>query len=64
MLAPLLSEADPKESQEGTIDPLGTYPIADALAVRLAPGVRERRVRQVSRADPVRRAIRPEPRFS
>jgi hypothetical protein len=45
MFAPLLTEADPKQSQEGTIDPLGTYPIADALAVRLAPGVRERQSR-------------------
>jgi hypothetical protein len=45
MFAPLLSEADPKQSQEGSIDPLGTYPIADALAVRLAPGVRERQSR-------------------
>jgi hypothetical protein len=29
-------------SAEGSIDPLGTYAIADALAVRLIPGVRER----------------------
>lgn len=42
MFAPLLSEFDPKESQEGYIDPIGLYTIADALAVRLAPGVRER----------------------
>ena len=42
MLMPLLSEADPQESAEGSIDPLGTYAIADALAVRMVPGVRER----------------------
>ena len=32
MLMPLLSVADPKESAEGSIDPLGIYPIADLLA--------------------------------
>ena len=42
MLMPLLSEADPKVSAEGSIDPLGMYAIADALAVRMIPGVRER----------------------
>ena len=42
MLMPLLSEADPKESAEGSIDPLGMYPIADLLASRMVPGVRER----------------------
>jgi hypothetical protein len=42
MLMPLLSEADPKESAEGSIDPLGMYAIADAMAVKLVPGVRER----------------------
>jgi hypothetical protein len=42
MLMPLLSEADPKISAEGSIDPLGTYSIADALAIRMIPGVRER----------------------
>ena len=45
MFVPLLSESDPKESQEGSIDPLGMYSIADALAVRLAPGIRERQSR-------------------
>jgi len=45
MLAPLLSEFDPKVSGEGSIDPLGMYSIADALAVHLAPGVRERQWR-------------------
>ena len=42
MLMPLLSEADPQLSAEGSIDPLGIYAIADALAVRMVPGVRER----------------------
>jgi hypothetical protein len=42
MLAPLLSEKDDAESAEGGIDPLGLYTIADALGVRLVPGVRER----------------------
>lgn len=42
LLAPKLSEKDPTESSEGGIDPLGTDPIADALAMKLAPGVRER----------------------
>ena len=42
MLMPLLSEADPQVSAEGSIDPLGIYAIADALAVRMIPGVRER----------------------
>jgi hypothetical protein len=41
-LAPLLTEKDPAESSEGGINPLGTESLADALAVRLAPGVRER----------------------
>ena len=45
MLAPLLSENDPKQSQDGSIDPLGMYSIADALAIRLAPGIRERQSR-------------------
>ena len=44
MLMPLLSEADPRVSAEGSIDPLGTYAIADALAVRMIPGVRERQL--------------------
>lgn len=42
MLAPLLTEKDDAESSEGGIDPLGTEPLADALAVKLVPGVRER----------------------
>lgn len=38
----MLTDADPKVSAEGSIDPLGMYAIADALAVRMIPGVRER----------------------
>ena len=41
-LAPLLTERDPRQSSEGGIDPLGLAAIADALGVRLVPGVRER----------------------
>jgi hypothetical protein len=39
---PKLSEYDPPTSQEGAIDPLGLYSIADNLALRLIPGIRER----------------------
>lgn len=42
MLAPLLSEADLAVAGDGSIDPLGLYAIADSLAVRLVPGIRER----------------------
>lgn len=42
MLMPLLSAKDPVVSAEGTLDPLGLYLIADALGVKLIPGVRER----------------------
>jgi hypothetical protein len=42
LLVPTLSQADPRESLEGSIDPLGTYAIADRMAVRLVPGIRER----------------------
>jgi len=42
MLTPLLTEADPVASSEGTLDPLGLYATADSLAVRLVAGVRER----------------------
>ena len=41
-LMPMLSDSDPAESAEGSIDPLGIYPIADTLASRMVPGVRER----------------------
>lgn len=39
---PFLSQFDPPLQAEGSLDPLGLYSIADALGVRLAPGVRER----------------------
>lgn len=39
---PHLTEADPRVSAEGSIDPLGTSAIAESLAVRMVPGVRER----------------------
>jgi len=42
MLIPFLSAKDPAASSEGTLDPLGLYQIADALGVKLIPGVRER----------------------
>ena len=42
MLMPLLSEADPKTSTEGSVDPLGLYSIADSLGTLLVPGIRER----------------------
>ena len=41
-LTPLLTEKDEGESSEGSLDPLGTEPLADKLANQLAPGVRER----------------------
>ncbi len=41
-LAPLLTEIDPVEAAEGGIDPLGTEPLADMLAIELSPGIRER----------------------
>ena len=39
---PFLTSYDPPGSSEGTLDPLGLYQIADQLAVRLVPAVRER----------------------
>ena len=42
LLMPLLSVKDPVVSAEGTLDPIGLYQIADALGVKLIPGVRER----------------------
>lgn len=42
MLMPFLSDKDPVASSEGTLDPLGLYQIADALGVKLIPGIRER----------------------
>jgi hypothetical protein len=43
-LLPLLSEEDKAESSEGGLDPLGLTQIAETMAVRLVPGVRERMV--------------------
>ena len=43
MLAlPRLTPFDPPAGSEGTLDPLGLYQIADQLATRLVPAVRER----------------------
>lgn len=41
-VAPWLSSLDPLSSDEGALDPLGLYTIADQLALKLCPGVRER----------------------
>lgn len=42
VLLPFQTAFDPPQQAEGSLDPLGLYSIADALGVRLAPGVRER----------------------
>jgi len=39
---PSLTAFDPETSSEGTLDPLGLYLIADQLATKLVPAVRER----------------------
>ncbi len=39
---PALTEYDSKLSNDGSIDPLGLYPISEALATLLCPGVRQR----------------------
>jgi len=39
---PFLTTYDPPGTSEGTLDPLGLYQIADQLAIRLVPAVRER----------------------
>lgn len=39
---PFLTSYDPPGTSEGTLDPLGLYPIADQLGVMLVPAVRER----------------------
>lgn len=39
---PFLTAYDPPGTSEGTLDPLGLYQIADQLAVKLVPAVRER----------------------
>lgn len=41
-MLPFQTAFDPPQQAEGSLDPLGLYSIADALGVRLAPGVRER----------------------
>ena len=41
-IAPFLSEADPEQSGEGGLDPLGLVPLADRLAEEIAPGVTAR----------------------
>jgi len=42
---PFLTKYDPPGSSEGTLDPLGPYLIADQLATKLVPAVRERMLR-------------------
>jgi hypothetical protein len=39
---PYITEYDPVFTSDGSLDPLGLYPIADRLATKLVPGVRER----------------------
>ena len=40
--SPKLTDYDPVSSAEGALDPLGLYAIADNLAIKLVPGIRER----------------------
>lgn len=42
MILPLLTEFDPETKSEGSLDPMGTYSLADKFATRLMPGFRER----------------------
>lgn len=42
---PFLTKYDPPGSSEGTLDPLGLYLIADQLATKLVPAIRERMLR-------------------
>jgi hypothetical protein len=42
LILPFLTQFDPPQQSEGSLDPLGLYSISDALGVRLAPGIRER----------------------
>ena len=42
---PFLSEVDPEQAGEGSIDPLGLAPIADRLADTIAPGITARMTR-------------------
>ena len=39
---PFLTEADPEQAGEGSLDPLGLVPVADRLAGEIAPGVTAR----------------------
>jgi hypothetical protein len=39
---PFLSEADPEQSGEGSLDPLGLASLADRLADEIAPGITAR----------------------
>jgi hypothetical protein len=42
---PFVTKYDPSGSSEGTLDPLGLYLLADQLATKLVPAVRERMLR-------------------
>lgn len=42
IVLPTLTEYDPVTHSEGALDPLGLYAIADSLATKLVPGVRQR----------------------
>lgn len=42
---PFMTKYDPPGSSEGTLDPLGLYLLADQLATKLVPAVRERMLR-------------------
>ena len=42
---PFLTKYDPPGSSEGSLDPIGLYLIADQLATKLVPAVRERMLR-------------------
>jgi hypothetical protein len=42
IVLPTLTEYDPVTHSEGALDPLGLYAIADSLATKLVPGIRER----------------------
>lgn len=39
---PYHSQYDPVYTSDGSLDPIGLFPIADRLAMRLTPGIRER----------------------
>lgn len=42
---PFMTKYDPPGSSEGTLDPLGLYLLADQLATKLVPAIRERMLR-------------------